>query len=141
MKELTSVNGDKDLVLNEKIKELLIAKDLQPSKLADMLQVNRASISHVLSGRNKPGLEIVRKILEVFPELNPNWLLFDETNMYKEESTPEATKKEKEKNEILESILGKKIAGKSERSSSEKQIEKVMIIYSDKTFEVYHLNH
>lgn len=141
MKELTSVNTEKDLVLNEKIKELLIAKDLQPSKLADMLQVNRASISHVLSGRNKPGLEIVRKILEVFPELNPNWLLFDEQNMYKEESMPEVGKKEKEKNEILESILGKKIVGKSERSESEKQIEKVMIIYSDKTFEIYHLNH
>ena len=139
MKELTSVNQDKDSLLNEKIKELLIAKDLQPSKLADLLQINRASISHILSGRNKPSLEIVRKIIEVFPELNPNWLLFDESNMYREDIDTSAAKA-KEKEEILAGILGKKIVGKTAQDSGQKQIEKIMIFYSDKTFEVYHLN-
>ena len=56
--------------MNDKIKELLSIKNLTPSRFADEIGVLRSSISHILSGRNKPSLEIIQKIMRRFPELS-----------------------------------------------------------------------
>jgi transcriptional regulator with XRE-family HTH domain len=50
-------------------------KGLKPSGFADMIGVNRATISHILSGRNKPSIDFLEKLLHVYPELNANWLV------------------------------------------------------------------
>jgi len=48
---------------------------LKPSVLADIIGVNRATISHILSGRNKPSIDFLQKLLSTYPELNSNWLI------------------------------------------------------------------
>ena len=48
---------------------------LSASSFADKVSVQRSSISHLLSGRNKPSLDFVMKVLDIFPELNLYWLL------------------------------------------------------------------
>jgi transcriptional regulator with XRE-family HTH domain len=60
----------------DRISLLLKAKNISASQFADEISVQRSSISHVLSGRNKPSLEFVQKILKRYPEINPDWLLF-----------------------------------------------------------------
>ena len=50
-------------------------KGLKSSGFADMIGVNRATISHILSGRNKPSIDFLEKLLHVYPELNANWLI------------------------------------------------------------------
>ena len=45
------------------------------SSFADKIGVQRSSISHILSGRNKPSLEFVLKILSSYPEVELYWLL------------------------------------------------------------------
>ncbi len=136
--------------LNDKVKALLIHKDLQPSKLADMLEVPRSTISHILSGRNKPSLDLVRKILELFPELNPDWLLFDDTEMLRGdgeeleedsssvENVADITQQENQK--LLDTLIAKKSNGKKKASNEQKQIERIIIFYDDKSFEVYEWN-
>ena len=60
------------------IKRLEIILDyygLNASSFADKIGVQRSSMSHLLSGRNKPSLDFVMKILEVFPEVDLYWLL------------------------------------------------------------------
>lgn len=59
----------------ERIKILLEYTELSPSAFADKIDIQRSSMSHILSGRNKPSLDVTQKILTVFPEINPNWLL------------------------------------------------------------------
>lgn len=59
----------------ERIRELLQANQLTPTQFADSIGVARPIISHILSGRNKPSLEVVQKILTAFPELSLDWLL------------------------------------------------------------------
>ncbi|MBC6698669.1 helix-turn-helix domain-containing protein [Hymenobacter puniceus] len=59
----------------ERIKELLQADQLTPTQFADRIGVARPIISHILSGRNKPSLEVVQKILAAFPQLSLDWLL------------------------------------------------------------------
>ncbi|MCX6273232.1 MAG: helix-turn-helix domain-containing protein [Bacteroidetes bacterium] len=60
----------------DRIALLLKSKNITASQFADEIGVQRSSISHVLSGRNKPSLEFIQKILKRYSEINPDWLLF-----------------------------------------------------------------
>jgi transcriptional regulator with XRE-family HTH domain len=59
----------------ERIELLMKCYNLSPSQFADRAGVQRASISHILSGRNKPSLEVLLKIFEAFPGLDMQWLM------------------------------------------------------------------
>lgn len=59
----------------ERIKQLLQERGLSPTQFADFIGVTRPVVSHVLSERNKPSLEVVQRILAAFPELSMAWLL------------------------------------------------------------------
>ncbi len=59
------------------------SEGLTSSRLAEMLEVQPSGISHILSGRNKPGFDFLQKILRRFPQINPDWLLLDSGAMYR----------------------------------------------------------
>ena len=59
--------------MHTRLKNWMENKGLKPSVLADKIGVNRATISHILSGRNKPSIDFLEKLLHVYPELNTNW--------------------------------------------------------------------
>ena len=63
--------------MNEKERRELLMKcyELTPSQFADKVGVQRASISHIISGRNKPSLDVMLKIYEAFPGLDMKWLM------------------------------------------------------------------
>ena len=65
--------------------DLMKHEGLKPSQLAEMLGINPAGISHILKDRNKPSFDLLQKILRRFPQLNPDWLLLDSTQMYRDE--------------------------------------------------------
>ncbi len=48
---------------------------LNASAFADKIGVQRSSLSHLLSGRNKPSLDFILKILDVFPDVDLYWIL------------------------------------------------------------------
>ena len=60
----------------DRISLILRTKNISAAQFADKIDVQRSSISHVLSGRNKPSLEFIQKILKSYPEIRPDWLLF-----------------------------------------------------------------
>ena len=64
--------------LNEKNRRFIIEQDLTSTKFADEIGVPRPSISHILSDRNKPSLEIVQKMYRRYPELGFTWFLEEE---------------------------------------------------------------
>lgn len=66
--------------------------NLSAADLADAIDVQRSGISHLLSGRNKPSLSFITKILEKYPELSPDWLLFDKGAMIRGERSNENDK-------------------------------------------------
>ncbi len=59
----------------ERIRILLESRQLTPTQFADLIGIARPIVSHVLSGRNKPSLEVVQRILAAMPELAMPWLL------------------------------------------------------------------
>ncbi|WP_310395732.1 helix-turn-helix transcriptional regulator [Hymenobacter sp.] len=59
----------------ERIRLLLEARQFTPTQFADAIGVARPIVSHILSGRNKPSLEVVQRILAAMPDLSMSWLL------------------------------------------------------------------
>lgn len=72
--------------MREKLLDLMKSEGLKSSQLADMLGINPAGISHILAGRNKPGFDLLQKILRRFPRINPDWLLLDSGPMYRDDA-------------------------------------------------------
>ncbi len=70
--QFTMVNTD-DFI--KRIENILDYYSLNASSFADKIGVQRSSLSHLLSGRNKPSLDFILKILDVFPEVDLYWLL------------------------------------------------------------------
>ena len=77
--------------LSAKIELLIQAKKLSASQFADTLGIPRSSISHILSGRNKPSLDVVQKILIAFPEIPAEELLDDKRDLSITVSAPKVT--------------------------------------------------
>lgn len=72
----------KQNIMVERIRNLLESRQLTPTQFADLIGVARPIVSHVLSGRNKPSLEVVQRILAALPELSMPWLLNGAGPMY-----------------------------------------------------------
>lgn len=98
---------------------------LSSSGFAEKIGVQRSSISHILSGRNKPSLDFVMKILSSFPDIDLYWLL---------NGKGEFPNKEQNTDKNQENINLTKI--KSIQSlDSGKSIKRIVIFYSDGSFE------
>ena len=67
--------------LNERISKIIEYSELTSSEFADEIEVQRSSISHITSGRNKPSLDFLIKVKEKFPELNWDWLILGNGEM------------------------------------------------------------
>ena len=68
--------------MKERITYLMKDLDLGTSGLSELTGIKPSSISHVLSGRNKPGFEFIQKVLHAIPELNARWFMTGEGEMY-----------------------------------------------------------
>ena len=69
--------------MREKLLKLMEHEKLTASRLAELLGIRSSGISHILSERNKPSYDFLQKILRRFPNINPDWLLLDSDQMYR----------------------------------------------------------
>ena len=76
--------------MKEKLQQLMKSEGLTSSRMAEILGIQPSGISHILAGRNKPGFDLLQKILRRFPRVNPDWLLLDSEQMYRTEN-PESS--------------------------------------------------
>ena len=65
----------------DRIKALMKFENLSSSQFADEINIQRSSLSHVLSGRNKPSLDFVMKIKHCFNDVSLDWILLGEGEM------------------------------------------------------------
>lgn len=151
--------------MTERINKIMESEDMTPTKFADAIGVKRATLSHITSGRNNPSLDVVTKILQRFPRIDPDWLLLGKGQMIKgsrvvepdlfasswneydeasnnahilEKSVPvHEYRKENESKEHVEPIKlpDNQIIKELERPS--KKITKIMLIYSDNSFDTF----
>lgn len=73
--------------MHERLQQFLSAENLSQSQFADSIGVARASISHILNGRNKPGFDFIANMSRHFPTLNIEWLITGKGRMYKDQQS------------------------------------------------------
>lgn len=149
----------------ERIQKLMDYYQLSASAFADAIDTGRSSISHILSGRNKPSLDFILKITDTYPEVDIYWLLngkgvfpkdekshatppAPDTNApHTTEENPDTTHKpqdlfsntettETEKKDILD-IQESIIRGAKEELNKPKTIRQIIVFYTDGTFELF----
>jgi predicted transcriptional regulator len=103
------------------------------SSFAEKIGVQRSSISHILSGRNKPSLDFVLKVLSSFPEVELYWLMNGKGNFPATKIQNETIKiSEEKKNLTSNPESNSKVL--SDSISEDKTIERIVIFYKDGTF-------
>lgn len=70
--------------MKDRILEFLRRENKTSAQMAEDIRVQPSGISHILSGRNKPSLDFILKMLEKYPFLSTEWLLFGKGSMYRE---------------------------------------------------------
>lgn len=138
-----------------KLEFLLKNKGLTATTLARMLEIQPSGISHILSGRNKPSFDLVVKILRVFPDLNPDWLLLDSDVIFRSDSpTVAAPTPNAEVSSPISPVLPFDVVKNEEFSETQnsskneftpnftsatngKKVERIIVLYSDRTFESF----
>ncbi len=141
--------------MKDRIMELLNTEGLSASKFADIVGVQRSSMSHILSGRNNPSLDFIQKVMRSFPHVSGDWLISGSGEMTKNQGsaslfqevindeTPApylASQPPKLKKDVADNYQNKPDqAPELDMSAfvSGKKIEKVVVFYTDKTFREY----
>ena len=118
---------------------------ISATDFSNQISVNRSTISHLLSGRNKPSLDFVMKVLEKFPEVELYWILNGKGNFPSEKNENPTTSSINEKtpkigtslknieNTENESPLPIKIS----KNLNEDNIDRIIIFYKDGSFKSY----
>ena len=115
--------------MNQRLQQFLNAENISQSQFADRLGVAKASVSHILAGRNKPGYDFIESLSRQFPNLNLEWLINGRGRMYKVTGQePEIPVQEADNifENSLESI---------ESQIDQPKIVKVVIFYDNGTFQ------
>jgi len=112
----------------KRLQKIIDYYDETASGFAEKIGVQRSSISHILSGRNKPSLDFVMKVLHSYPEVELYWLLNGKGNFPSEIKQPENLKATKSFN-----VPAEKLSHKTDNS----EIEHIVIFYKDGSFKSY----
>ena len=99
-------------------REIMKKKKISASDLSKKINVQKSSISHILSGRNKPSLDFVVKLSDSFNDINIDWLINGDKS-----TTPTLNSDLLEKN-----------------NNSKKRVTKIVLFYDDKSFDTYEAN-
>ncbi|MBR5724175.1 MAG: helix-turn-helix transcriptional regulator [Bacteroidales bacterium] len=68
--------------MNKRLQQFLSAENISQAQFAESIGVARASISHILAGRNKPGFDFLESMARHYPNLNLEWLITGRGRMY-----------------------------------------------------------
>jgi len=133
--------------MKERLIEFLRAENKSAAQFAEEIGVQPSGISHILSGRNKPSLDLILKMLDKYTFLSMEWLLFGKGNMYKEASMQKLFDESDINTEIVEPIekqdikdSDKKEKADNTENAEQKQnkriptVEKIVWFYSDNSF-------
>ena len=140
--------------MKDRLLKFLNREQISSARFAENIGVQPSSISHILSGRNKPGFDFILKILTNYPALSADWLITGKGTMLKQEYIqgdlfPESPLDQvKYEDSYTDTNVNKeqdKSSYKSEFNAddqvtnviSDRNVEKIIILYSDKSFSEY----
>lgn len=133
--------------MKERILQFLKSENKSSAQFAEDIGVQPSGISHILSGRNNPSLDFVIKMLEKYPLLSTEWLLFGKGRMYretelqdlfKEFSEPEMSSSSGHVTDLKPETISQPAGETAAAYISEgKDIEKIVWFFNDRSFKEY----
>lgn len=140
--------------IKDRLAQILRSKNLTASQFAELMEIQPSNVSHLLNGRNKPSLDFLIKLKEVFPEYSFDWIILgkkpmthvenssniSQTKLFDEKNVSEET------NDVLEFPIdgndtyitdNQHVEHDSELESHKTTAEKLIILYKDRTFEFF----
>lgn len=124
--------------IQERLKMVMKMNNLSAAAFADRIGVQRSSISHIMSGRNKPSLDFIQKTLKSFPRVNGDWLVTgrpvgsnssqDSTSNYENKIDEQPVSRSRSTEEI------EQISSNESINQQVKEIERIVVFYSDGTY-------
>ncbi len=130
----------------KRLEKMLEYYSLSATAFAEKMEFNRSTISHLLSGRNKPSLEFVMKLLQKFPEVEMNWLLFGKgsfPSISSENQNASITPKQNpvsKQEKPLDFFSEEKKSVEQEMvriNKNSNDIDKIVFFYKDGSFNIY----
>lgn len=139
--------------MKDRLQQFLQLEQLTPARLSDIMGVQRSGLSHILSGRNKPGFDFIQRLLLKFPALSADWLITGKGKMYKELKDLKVLKDVNESDtsinndeeiDIETDMFEYASSQPSENSikaspgnnvQKNRQLRKILLVYSDNTFD------
>ena len=135
--------------MKDRIAHIIRAKNLTAAEFAMQLGIQPSNISHLLAGRNNPSLDFVKKLKETFPEYSLEWIIFGKGPITVSEPFAESVSNVKDpkpqsQEELKETKIEKDLFDLSldvptspqSSSPSDVVLTKMIMVYSDNTFEV-----
>lgn len=133
--------------MKDRIAHIIRAKNLTAAEFATQLGIQPSSISHLLSGRNNPSLDFVRKLKETFPEYNLDWIVLGQGPMTvsdpffvtrNELDSPQSEMQLDFDNSTTALPAEPAIVGEPtiKESAQSAELKYVMLVFSDNTFEI-----
>ena len=114
------------MLIQDRIRVIMKSGNLTASEFADKIDVKRSNLSHVLSGRNKPSLDFLEKVINAFPKVNAAWLITGETRKEEQKATNKTQSEEVDPSMDVATTTKQK-----------EGIEKIVVLYKDGTFSSY----
>ena len=124
---------------SKRLQKILDFYGVTATSFSEKIAFNRSTISHLLSGRNKPSLEFVMKVLQTYPEVDLYWLLYGKgsfpTPLNKVNTQIKKTSKQntlpgvEAENSVFENMALK--------NSNTSAIERIILCYKVGTFKQY----
>lgn len=134
--------------MKDRLQALMKAESLSPSQFADEISIQRSAVSHLISGRNLPSYDVLVKILERFPDVNPEWLLLGKGEMYKNQRAgslfeqtlnPSETSTVKKTSEVIREIHSseptKYGSTVPDSAMSSTRVKEILLLFADNTYQ------
>ena len=119
--------------IRERIAAFMEAEQLTRNDFAIQIGVQRSNITHILDGRNRPSLDFIEKMLTKYPKINSEWLILGQGSMFKMATMNSLFPPNNETPENPPVLSNLPLTDKKQ----DKLVSKIVIFYSDKTFESY----
>jgi len=135
--------------MKDRIAHIIRAKNLTAAEFALRLGIQPSNISHLLSGRNNPSLDFVKKLKETFPEYSLDWIVLGRgpitvsepfvTNTPVEpvslSSVQESSSETKAEGTLFDQSFEEESPTKLPQTFPTATLKQIIMVYSDNTFE------
>ena len=143
--------------IKDRLAHILRAKNLTAKQFAELMEIQPSNVSHLLSGRNKPSLDFLIKLKEIFPEYSFDWIIMgrkpitmNEPQPYPQDNSEIRFEKSDDESIVkfddIDMISGDNFESHEEimrddavnqqKNTNNSSVKKIIVVYEDNTFEV-----